>query len=221
MNNNSESAKQTRKLCEALHAQDRGYKAASNIDFALFLVGLVLVMLIIRAFIFEPVRVDGPSMMNTLIDGERCICEKVSHIITEPKQGDIVIVRFPDRGTQAFVKRVIATAGQTVSLGTEIITDPVTKKSTKRYYVIVDGKELDESAYSDGFLYDDGASNIPITCEGSSGGSYTVPEGCVFVMGDHRTNSQDSRRVGAIPLSDVVGRVHGVMYPFNRIRSVK
>lgn len=215
------NVKKTRKLSEALHAGDRGYKSAGNIDFAFFVVGLVIAMLMVRAFIFEPVRVEGPSMMNTLYDGERCIVEKVSYMLTEPKQGDIVIIHFPGRGNEAFVKRVIATAGQTVELASEYVKDDETGAETKRYYVLVDGQRLDESAYAETMLFDRDRSNIPITCEGAVGGVYTVPEGSIFVMGDHRTNSHDSRAVGAIPLYDVVGRVHGVVYPFTNARSVR
>ncbi len=216
------NSKKTKKLCEALHAKDPGYKAASNVEFIIFLVGLVIAMLILRMFVVEPVRVEGPSMMNTLQNGERCLVEKVSFLFSKPKTGDIVIVRFPGAGSQAFVKRVIATEGQTVQLGTETVSDPKTGASTKRYYVIVDGEELDESLYADTMLYDEGRPNIEITCEGSSFGRFTVPEGCVFVMGDHRTNSHDSRArdVGPIPLYDVIGRVRGVVYPFDKLRLV-
>lgn len=218
MKNNS---KKTKKLCEALHAQDAGYKTASNIDFLFFLAGLILAMLIVRAFIFEPVRVDGPSMMNTLQNDERCIVEKVSYLFTKPKAGDIVIIHFPGRGNTAFVKRVIATEGQTVSLGQETVTDPETHVTEQKYFVLVDGERLDESKYADTMLFDPGAKNHGITCrDRNADGSYTVPEGCIFVMGDHRTDSSDSRVVGAIPLSDVIGRVHGVIYPFKNFRFV-
>ena len=209
-------AEATRKLAEALHSDDPGYKSAGNIDFIIFLVGLVAAMLIVRAFVFEPVRVDGPSMMNTLQDSERCIVEKISYLFSSPKQGDIVIIHYPGRGNEAFVKRVIATAGQTVELGSE------TNNGETKYFILIDGVRLDESAYEDTLLFDAGRSNIPLRSPGSVNGVFTVPEGCIFVMGDHRTNSKDSRDpdVGAIELSQVVGRVRGVMFPLSGIRWV-
>ncbi|MCR5808939.1 MAG: signal peptidase I [Clostridiales bacterium] len=215
------NSKATKEACERLHSNEPAFKKAGNIEFLFFIIGLVLVMLTIRAFLVEPVRVEGESMINTLQDGERCFVEKVSYLFAAPKQGDIVIIRFPDRGRETFVKRVVATGGQTISLGSEMEVDPETNVAKIRYFVLIDGERLDESAYSDTMLFDEGWPNIPITCEGSQGGSFTVPEGYVFVMGDHRTNSLDSRRVGPIPLSDVVGRVHGTVYPFNGIRKVK
>ena len=216
------SAKSTRKLAEALHAKDEGYKTAGNIDFIIFLAGLIVTMLIIRAFVFEPVRVDGPSMMNTLQNDERCIVEKLSYIFSSPKQGDIVIIHFPGRGSEAFVKRVIATEGQTVELGSEQVTDPETNRTETKYFILVDGVRLDESAYEDTLLYNEGWENIPLRSPGSQNGVFTVPKGHIFVMGDHRTNSKDSRdrEVGAIALSQVVGRVRGVMYPLSGIRLV-
>lgn len=213
--------KATRKVCEAMHEKEPGYRAASNIDFLFFIIGLVLVLLAVRAFVIEPVKVDGPSMMNTLQDGERCIVEKASYWFTKPKAGDVVIVHFPDKGNTAFVKRVVATAGQTVEVRSEHTADPDTHAMKLTWRVYVDGKPIDESAYSDNMLIDEGWTYIPVRCAGSENGVYTVPEGCVFVMGDHRTNSKDSRDVGAIPLYDVVGRVHGVMYPFKNARGIR
>ncbi len=79
---------------EQLHKNDAGYKSNGNVHFLLYLVGLIIGVFAIRAFIFEPIRVDGESMWNTLRDNERCIAEKVSYWFTEPKQGDIVIVHY-------------------------------------------------------------------------------------------------------------------------------
>ena len=203
-----------------MHSEESAFKTADNIEFLFFIIGLVLAMFAIRAFVVEPVRVEGESMINTLRDGERCFVEKVGYLFTSPKQGDIVIVRFPDRGRETFVKRIVAVGGQTVSLGSENAIDPDTGEVTVSYFVLIDGERLDESAYEATMLFDKGMPNINITCEGSRGGSFTVPEGYVFVMGDHRTNSLDSRRVGPIPLSDVVGRVHATVYPFKDIRKV-
>lgn len=216
----NKNKKNTAAACERLHNGEKGFKAAGNIDFLLFLIGLVIAMFCVRAFVLEPVRVDGPSMMNTLQDGERCIVEKVSYWFTKPKQGDIVIIHFPDRENESFIKRVIATAGQTVEVCSEVVTDPITNIMSTQYYVLVDGVRLDESAYADTMLIDEGWPYPAIHCDGSSEGVFTVPEDCIFVMGDHRTNSTDSRMIGAITLHDVVGRVHGVMYPFKSARNV-
>lgn len=221
--NENARIKATRAAAERLHAEGdyaKGYRAAENVSFLLFILGLFVAVLAMRAFIAEPVRVDGESMQNTLQDTERCFVEKVSYEFGTPKQGDIVIVRFPGRGRTTFVKRVIATAGQTVSLGSELVTDDETGTVSIRHYVEVDGEKLDESAYEEGLLFDEGWQVVPLTCEGSVNGRYTVPEGCIFVMGDHRTNSTDSRTVGAIPLYDVVGRVRGVIYPFRSARLI-
>lgn len=224
METDEKRLKATREAAERLHGGDfgysKGYRFADNASYILFLIGLLIAMLAVRAFIAEPVRVDGPSMMNTLQDTERCVVEKVSYLIGSPKQGDIVIVRFPKRGRTAFVKRVIATAGQTVELGSELVPDEETGDVRIEHFVLVDGERLDESAYKDNLLFDEGWQVVPMTCEGSVNGRYTVPEGCIFVMGDHRTNSTDSRTVGAIRLYDVVGRVRGVMYPLSAARKV-
>lgn len=213
--------KNTRSACEQLHSGEKAFKTAGNIEFLLFIIGLLIAMFAVRAFLVEPVRVEGESMINTLQDGERCFVEKVSYLFSSPKQGDIVIVRFPERGRETFVKRVVAVGGQTISLGSENVIDPETNEVSIRYFVLIDGERLDESAYENTMYFDEGWPNIQISCEGSRGGSFTVPEGYVFVMGDHRTNSHDSRKVGPIPLCDVVGRVHGTVYPFKDIRKVK
>lgn len=210
------NSKKTKRLCEALHDKEPGYRSAGNIDFLRFLVWLVLIMLAVRAFVFEPVRVDGPSMQNTLQNGERCFVEKVGYLFTAPKQGDIVIIHFPGREKEAFVKRVVAVAGQTVEVR-KIKSDDPLKSEMK---VFIDGELLDESAYEATMLIDSITRYSGVVCEGAEDGKFTVPEDCIFVMGDHRTNSTDSRMVGPIPLSYVVGRVHGVVYPFKSIRKV-
>lgn len=212
--------KATLRACEKLHEKDSGYRAASNIDLALFVLGLLVALLAVRAFIFEPVEVKGESMLNTLQNGERCMVEKVSKWFTPVKSGDIVIVHYPGRGNESFVKRVIAVGGQTVKLCRDLV--PSADGTAKAdYYIKVDGVRLDDSAYHGTLLFDD----VFYSTWGIYGDpdmELTVPEGYVFVMGDHRTNSHDSRsrEVGPIPLSDVVGRVHGVLFPFNKIRGV-
>ena len=214
----SKNSKITRDVCEKLHSSESAYNKASNLDLFIFILGLVVALLMVRAFVFEPILVDGESMMNTLQSGERCMVEKVSYWFTSPKSGDIVIVRSPEDG-KSLIKRVIATGGQKIELRTEYSGDET------KYLILIDGEVLDESAYSDTMLFDRINGVIRFSSgwgiDGAENGVYTVPEGYVFVMGDHRTISKDSRVVGPIPLSDVVGRVHGVIFPFKNFRFVK
>ena len=188
---------------DRLFSGDKGFSCAVYIHFALKLCCVVLAVLMLRVFIAEPTYVNGESMVSTLMHNERVLVEKVSYWFSEPKRGDIVIVRFPNR-SERFVKRVIALGGETITI--------------KDGYVYVDNVQLDESEYA-GDWY--GRITRLIRTEGSVNGSYTVPEGYIFVMGDNRNVSHDSRAedVGAIPLEHVIGRACAVIWPIGKIRS--
>ena len=133
-------------------------------------------VLIAMAFCFRHSVVDGPSMMDTLQDGEHLI---ISSLFYTPKQGDIVVVQDASKEdvnrnlAKPIVKRVIATEGQTV----KIYYDTQSEKNV----VYVDGILLDEP-----YVYIDESNYQYHSLE------TTVPEGCVFLMGDHRNNSTDS-----------------------------
>ncbi len=190
------SKRETNRLiraAETFHEKDSAYKRDSNIQFYLYLIAVVVAALALRLFIFEPVRVDGNSMYDTLLDGERMFVEKVSYWFEAPKQGEIVIVYYPGY-TVSCVKRVIATAGQTIYI--------------EDGQVYVDGAPLDESAYYTGLMYGDMA---PVT----------VPENSIFVMGDNRNDSKDSRAdsVGCIPYYRVVGKCRAIIWPLSERRT--
>lgn len=157
-----------------------------------FMVAAVIVALLIRTFLFEPVLVSGPSMTPTLLHNERVVVNKMSFWGDNvPQVGDVVVCRFPNEDA-LFVKRVVATAGETVEIRSG---------------------EL----YVNGQLRDPNPQKIISTYDFEA---VTVPSGCVFVLGDNRNESRDSRMVGAIPVQDVIGRVSIVLYPFDKIRSV-
>ena len=186
-----------RRLCRLAEEQQgklRGGRFWRQLDFLISLAFLAVIALGIRAFLLEPVRVDGDSMAPTLLNGERMFVEKVSHWFGCPERGDIIICYYPGY-TETCVKRVIATAGETVAVrdGTGYI----------------DGAALDESAYWNGEMLGDF-------------GPITVPEGEVFVMGDNRNASKDSRNpsVGTIPFLEIVGRVRAVILPLGSARTV-
>ncbi len=160
-----------------------------------FVCAIVLVMF---AFVIRLNIVDGTSMVKTLAHGENLA---VSGLFYEPKAGDIVVIHDPTAVPydEPIVKRVIATGGQTVDInfGTWTLT--------------VDGEVVDESAYK----YLDGGRIL--------GADYsfpiTVPEGEIFVLGDNRNGSADSRQIeiGTIDTRCVVGRAIVRLLPFDRI----
>lgn len=151
------------------------------LDFFLSMLLMVVMALAVRLFIAEPVRVDGNSMVPTLQNGQIMLCQKISDWFGLPERGQIIIVRYPGY-TKNCVKRVIALPGERFE-----ITDGKVR---------INGALLDESAYWNDIIYQDYA-------------AITVPEGCVFVMGDNRNGSKDSRAasVGPIPSYRIIGRV--------------
>ena len=177
---------------ENLHKHDRPYKRAANVEFSLYLVTVVLIALFIRTFIFEPVQVVGSSMHPTLIHGEGMFTEKLSYAFSEPEHGDISICRYSNMNVNC-VKRIIGMPGDTVA-----ITDG---------QIYLNGQLLDESEYWNDTIYGDMA-------------EVTVPEKSLFVVGDNRNASDDSRNplVSFVPYGQVKGKVQAVMLPFYRAR---
>lgn len=158
-------------------------------------VALIIAMLI-RHFVFTIVKVDGPSMNPTLTHGDRLFTRR---LLYKPAVGDVIIFRPPNSPSTPYVKRIIALEGQTVDI------DPLTGA------VSVDGKVYDEPYIKE-----------PITRMGDMEFPYTVPEGCVFVLGDNRNNSHDSRDtdVGAVPEENIIGKAQFRILPFSTFGSI-
>lgn len=167
-------------------------------------IALVLVVLI-RWLLFKPFVVDGPSMQPNFHTGERVIVNEILYDIREPKRGEVIVFHVPSEGRD-FIKRVIAVAGDTVEV--------------KGDTVLVNGEKVNET-------YIQGA----IDAAEANGGTYNVkdfpneqfpdgkvPEGHVFVMGDNRPNSTDSRMIGYVPLGDIVGRADVIFWPISDVK---
>ena len=176
---------------EELHKKDEPYRRAANSDFIIYLLTLMAVAIFIRTFIFEPVQCIGISMYPTLVGGEGMFTEKLTYTVSAPQRDDIIICRYPYH-TEKCVKRVIAVPGDRISISDGAI--------------YLNGEKLDESAYWDGYI------------ENSEMPEVTVPERNLFVVGDNRNNSGDSRHVGFIPYWQVKGKVRAVMTPFSQAR---
>ena len=158
------------------------------------------VMLFLRAFVVENYYVPTGSMEPTIMVGDQVLGQKVTlELGQEVEPGQIVVFANPtvDAEHDILVKRVIATAGQTVDL--------VDGR------VVVDGQVLDEP-YAQGESWPL-ASQAPGTIVSFP---YTVPEGCVWVMGDNRENSADSRYFGAVEQQDLIGVAVLRYWPLNR-----
>ena len=170
---------------EALkEADDKSRKNAESIyDIASIIVSAVISVGIIFTFFFKISTVSGESMENTLHDMDKLI---ISSVVTDIEYGDVVVTSQPNIFNKVLIKRVIAVEGQTVWF------DEATGKT------IVDGKPLDEPYIKEEMEYTPAMDKL-----------FTVPEGHIFVMGDNRNNSSDSRDdfVGTIDKNYVVGKV--------------
>ena len=151
---------------------------------------------VVRTFIFEPVRVDGSSMLNTLTDSDFMIATKFDYLFSDPERFDIVICDYPNTDDGMYrVKRVIGLPGETIEL-----------RAGELY---VDGEHV--------------AQDFDMTENETYFGPLTVPEGCYFVMGDNRNNSKDSRSpmVGPLKRSQIKGHVRCVVFPFGRMQWIE
>lgn len=148
---------------------------------------VLLAALLVRAYVFSLTTVQGPSMMDTLQSGQVVAVDKTYFHLHEPQRGMVVICRYPG-SRDYFVKRIAALAGDTIE-----ITGGVT---------YVNGQAMEEDYVS-------------YPCRDDFG-PYTVEEGCVFVLGDNRANSHDSRSEGALSCDMIVGRVVAVFFPLGQ-----
>jgi len=152
----------------------------------------------IYMFIMAPYVVEGRSMETTLHDRERVIVNKAIYYLSKPQTGDIVIIH-PTKD-ENWIKRVVAVAGDTV------------KARNDQLYV--NGKPVPET-YLTANKLKAAASGVTLT---ENFGPVQVPDGCVFVMGDNRNHSADSRVIGPVKLEQVVGRAEIVYWPLTQIR---
>ncbi|MDF9841408.1 MULTISPECIES: signal peptidase I [unclassified Paenibacillus] len=166
-------------------------------------IALVLVVLI-RWLLFKPFIVDGPSMQPNFHTGERVIVNEILYDIRSPQRGEVIVFHVPSEGRD-FIKRVIAVAGDTVKVEGDVVT--VNGEPVDETYI----QEAIDARHANNALYN----NKDFPNEEVPDG--TVPEGHVFVMGDNRSDSTDSRMIGYVPLGDIVGRADLIFWPVQDI----
>ncbi len=147
----------------------------------------LLLALLIRGFLVETYLVYGPSMEPSLHEGERLLVNKLVYRFRDPSPGEIVVFNEPGNNGRNLVKRVVAVSGQ--------------KMEIKDGDVFVDGDRMSEK-------YVISASNDSLS-------AHEVPDETVFVMGDNRGNSLDSRYFGPVPHEYVRGRAFIIFWPLS------
>ncbi|MGA9351634.1 MAG: signal peptidase I [Anaerolineae bacterium] len=152
----------------------------------------LLVALFINVFVAEAAIVEyGPSMQPNLYRGYRVMAEKVSYHLHPPHRGDVVIVDRPGNEV-SLIKRVVALPGETVEV--------------RGGHVFIDGQPIEEP-----WVTNFGGPSYPPT---------VVPPDHVFILGDNRSNSRDSRAIGPVPMDTIKGRVWLVYWPLDQIKLV-
>ena len=168
-------------------------------------VALILAM-IIHIFIFVPTRVSGESMYPSLQNGQYLIVSKIGHVLhKDVNYKDIVIIDSRVQRERTWADDVLEPLDNYLSIFSH------NSQQHNIWVKRVIGKSGDDLAFHDGYVYRNGEkleeAYIKEPMEFSMDGTYVVPEGMVFVMGDNRNHSSDSRFIGAVPLDHVLGTV--------------
>lgn len=150
---------------------------------------------VVYLFIMQPHQVKGNSMYPTYHDKEYILTDKISYKFRLPERGDVIILKSPKNPDIDFIKRVIGLPGETIKieddkvyLNSQLLNEPYLKVNTP--------------IFPNGFM--------------QNGIAVTVPENMIFVMGDNRPGSSDSREFGFIPYENIIGRVFFRYFPINR-----
>jgi signal peptidase I len=170
-------------------------KAGGLVEFLVILaVAFVLVFGFVRPFVLEAFRIPSESMVPTLEVGDRVFVNKFIYRFTEPERGDVVVFESVNGGEEDLIKRVVGVAGDEVEV--------------RNGTLLVNGEAREEPYLN---------RNLPFN---DSYGPTEVPEGHVFVMGDNRANSADSRVFGPLPIENIEGEAFVRFWPPLRIGSL-
>lgn len=172
--------------------------ARAFVDWVVVVTVALLVAFVVRGFVLAHFVVDGQSMATTLDTGDRVFVNKLSYRLHDPNRGDVVVLHQLTNTTERdLIKRVIGLSGETIEMTGCIVRITAADDLTSQ---VLDEPYLDER------------DRIPGQCGGDIP-SQVIPENSVFVLGDNRGGSQDSRNLGAINEDDLVGRAFVVFWP--------
>ena len=165
-------------------------------------IGIALIIaILIKSFVFTNYIVNGPSMMPTLQNGNRLIVSKINYEFSKPKHGDIII--FHATPTEDYVKRVIGLPGDTIVYKNDQLYR--NGKKIAEPYLEPYKKQLSGGKLTEDFTLKEKT------------GKLHVPDGKLWVMGDNRQVSKDSRDIGFIDMTQVVGKASIRYYPLSEV----
>ena len=185
----------------------RGYRAL--IEWTIILIAVLLCTVLLRTYVVQSFSIPSLSMYPTLQVGDRIIVNKLSYHLHGVQRGDIVVFASPPLEDQEYadlVKRVIGLPGETIS--------------AKGGHVYINGKRLNEPWLPPGPASYTGALPGDAHPQFDLPGPVKIPPGEYYVMGDNRTDSEDSRFFGPIPRSLIVGRAEFVAWPLSHIKGL-
>jgi signal peptidase I len=176
---------------EAAPAKNQRKALRSVIEVVVIVAAAFVLALLVQAFVVKPFAIPSPSMENTLREGDRVLVNRLVYHFHPPGRGDVIVFHPPGRpGSDPFIKRVVAVAGDTIAV-------------------------QDGQLYVNGLAQDE-----PYVKEYPIEGDYPETEiatGYVWAMGDNRNNSGDSRVLGPVPLESIIGEAFAVYWPISRM----
>ena len=176
-----------------------------------FVVAFILAMFI-RTFFFQAFRIPSGSMKMTLIEGDHLLVNKLAYGakvpfttkrlpgFSKPQRGDIIVFIYPEDPKRDFIKRLIATGGETVQID--------------HGDILINGKRVETPPVKGIYYYNRGI-------YGETDKKVAVPSGYYFVLGDNSASSHDSRFWGFVPENSIIGKAEFIYWPLNRIRFIK
>jgi signal peptidase I len=180
-----------------------GPTGATVVEWAAVIAGAVLLALVVKTFMLQAFFIPSPSMYPTLKEGDRVLVNKLSYRLGDVSRGDVVVFERPASEAPSaipeLIKRVVGLSGDTVTF--------------RGGQVYINGTVLEESYLPGGVMTS--ADFAPNRC--TEAAPCLVPPGHVWVMGDNRNDSKDSRYFGAIPESSIVGRAFVIVWPLSRM----
>ena len=178
------------------------------IDYGIVAVVSIALALLVQAFLIKPYRIPSESMASTLRPGDRVLVNRVIYRLRQPHRGDVMVFRYPEDRNVVFIKRIVGVPGDTLQV--------------HEGRLWVNGRLADEP-----YVHRTTGRLDPTSASGPVAGStmrepwslarpYTVPPDSYFVMGDNRTDSDDSRFWGTVPRADIIGEGFVIYWPLGR-----